>query len=50
MQTNMYTQVWTGGYPEQGGRTLAWPGWKHPNIAVKVDRHDSKQAGSKNVV
>jgi hypothetical protein len=28
--------------------TLAWPGWnwKQPDIAVKVDRHDSKQAGS----
>jgi hypothetical protein len=25
--------------------TLAWPGWKQPYIAVKVDRHDSKQSG-----
>ncbi len=30
--------------------TLAWPGWKQPDIAVKVDRHNSKRACSKNVV
>ncbi len=30
--------------------TLAWPGWKQPEIAVTGDRHDSKRAGSKNVV
>ncbi len=30
--------------------TLAWPGWKQPDIAVKVDRHDSKQAGSRKVM
>jgi len=30
--------------------TLAWPGWKQPDVAVKVDGHDLKQAGSKNVV
>ncbi len=26
--------------------TLAWPGWKQPDIPVKMDRQDSKQAGS----
>ncbi len=30
--------------------TLAWPGWKQPDIPVKVDRHNSKQASSKKVV
>ncbi len=30
--------------------TLAWPGWKQPDIAVTVDRHDRKQSGSKKVV
>jgi len=41
-------------YPRGPGRgpstNLAWPGWKQPDIAVDVDRHNSKQAGSKNVV
>ncbi len=32
------------------GMTLAWPGWKQSDIAVEVDRGDSKHAGSKNVV
>ncbi len=30
--------------------TLAWPGRKQPDISVKVDRHDSKQACSIKVV
>jgi hypothetical protein len=30
--------------------TFAWPGRKQPDISVKVDRHDSKQAGSIKVV
>ncbi len=30
--------------------TLAWPGWKQPYIAVEVNRHDSKQAGSRKIV
>jgi hypothetical protein len=27
--------------------TIAWPGWRHPDMAVAVDRHDFKHAGSK---
>ncbi len=30
--------------------TLAWPGWKQPDISVKMDRQDSKHAGSRKVV
>ncbi len=35
------------------GPTLAWPGWRQPDIPVEVDtvtRTDSKRAGSKNVM
>jgi hypothetical protein len=32
------------------GKTLAWPGWKQNEISVKVDRYDSKEAGSRKVV
>jgi hypothetical protein len=39
---------------DPGGRaqhtTFAWSGWKQPDIAVRVDRHDSKQADSRNFV
>jgi hypothetical protein len=30
--------------------TLACPGWEQPDISVKVDWHDLKQAGSRKVV
>jgi hypothetical protein len=30
--------------------TLALPGWKQPDIPMKVDSHDWKQAGSRKVV
>ncbi len=32
------------------GTTLAWPGWKQNKISVKVEWHDSKEAGSVKVV
>jgi hypothetical protein len=42
MQTNMYRVVSTHKFGQGdtqskgvGVGTLAWPGWKHPNIAVK---------------
>jgi hypothetical protein len=30
--------------------TLAWPGWKQPDIAVEVDTAPLETSGSKNVV
>ncbi len=37
-------------YGRDRAKGVAWPGWKHPDIAVEVDRHDFKQAGSKKAV
>jgi hypothetical protein len=36
--------------PRGPSTPLAWPGWKQPDIPVKVDRHHSKQAGTRKVV
>ncbi len=35
---------------EGPGTTLAWSGWKHNEISVKVDWHDSKKGNSREAV